>query len=261
MKKLFQPFHLVTVSPWPIITSFSILNFLIGVVYWFNKFSLNYFIVGFLMILFSLYQWWRDVVRESMYQGFHTKKVVEGLKLGMILFIVSEVFFFISIFWCYFHMFLSPGVEIGSFWPPKNIIPFNPYEIPLLNTVFLLSSGVSITWCHYSIIKGNKMQSFNSLLMTIFLGMIFTFFQYVEYKNASFSFCDSVYGSIFFMATGFHGMHVIVGTIFLLVNLFLIKKNKISKIHHFGFEAAAWYWHFVDVVWLFLYLLVYFWSF
>nr|YP_009176322.1 cytochrome c oxidase subunit III [Megaphragma amalphitanum]ALI86571.1 cytochrome c oxidase subunit 3 [Megaphragma amalphitanum] len=260
MKKFYQPFHLVTLSPWPILTSFSVMIMLIGSMYWFHYFNLNLSFLGFMMLIFCLFQWWRDVVRESTYQGYHTLKVVEGIKLGMILFIVSEIFFFFSIFWCYFHMFLSPSIEIGCLWPVKNIITFNPYMIPLLNTIILLSSGVSITLSHYSLINNNKKMSLISMLITIILGLIFTFFQYLEYSEAMFTITDSVYGSIFFMATGFHGLHVLIGTIFLIVNYFRINNNNYSMIHHFGFEAAAWYWHFVDVVWLFLYLLVYYWS-
>nr|YP_010031615.1 cytochrome c oxidase subunit III [Necremnus tutae]QOV03010.1 cytochrome c oxidase subunit III [Necremnus tutae] len=260
MKKLYQPFHLVTISPWPILMSFSVMTLLIGVMNWFNNYNLMLMLFGLLISLMCSFQWWRDVVRESTYQGFHTNKVISGLKLGMLLFIISEVFFFISIFWCYFHMFLSPSVEIGGIWPPKNIISFNPYHIPLLNTIILISSGVSVTWCHYSLLTNNKKDSVISMIITIFLGVVFSMFQYMEYNEASFTIADSVYGSIFFMSTGFHGLHVLVGTLFLMVNLFRIINNNYSAIHHFGFEAAAWYWHFVDVVWLFLYLLVYFWS-
>nr|WPS67082.1 cytochrome c oxidase subunit 3 [Hyssopus sp. 1 HHL-2023a] len=258
--KMFQPFHLVTVSPWPILMSFSIMTMLVGVMNWFNNYSIILMFYGLLISMLCMFQWWRDVVRESFNQGFHTKLVVKGLKLGMLLFIISEIFFFISIFWCYFHMFLSPSIEIGGLWPPKNIVSFNPYQIPLLNTIILLSSGVSITWCHYSLICSNKIDSIYSMMVTILLGLIFSLIQYMEYLEASFTISDSVYGSIFFMSTGFHGFHVLVGTMFLIVNLFRIMKNNYSSVHHFGFEAAAWYWHFVDVVWLFLYLLVYFWS-
>ena len=155
-------------------------------------------------------------------------------------------------------MFLSPRTEIGSLWPPLNIIIFNPYIIPLLNTIILLSSGIFVTWCHYSLIFGSKFIRFISLLFTIFLGVIFTLLQVLEYNEASFTISDSVFGSIFFISTGFHGLHVLIGTIFLLINLIRIIINNFSSLHHFGFEAAAWYWHFVDVVWLFLYLLVYF---
>lgn len=258
MKKLFQPFHLVTYRPWPILTSFRIIVLLIGIINWFNNFTINLFIFGFILVIFCIFQWWRDVIRERTFQGFHTNNVVIGLKLGIILFIISEIFFFISIFWCYLHIFLSPSIEIGRLWPPKNIVRFNPYRIPILNTIILLSSGVSITWCHYSIIKRNKFDRFFRLLFTIILGLIFLFFQYLEYSEASFTISDSVYGSIFFISTGFHGLHVLIGTIFLIINLFRIGFDNYSLKHHFGFEAAAWYWHFVDVVWLFLYLLVYF---
>nr|UVN15314.1 cytochrome oxidase subunit 3 [Nasonia oneida] len=260
MKKLFQPFHLVTLSPWPLMLSFNLLMMMISLMNWFNNFNTLMLVFSSLLLVLCVFQWWRDVIRESTFQGFHTKKVIMGLKIGMLLFIASEVLFFFSIFWCYFHMFLSPSIEIGSIWPPKNIITFNPYNIPLLNTIILLSSGVTITWCHYSILFKLKKISFISLMLTIFLGIIFTIYQYKEYNEANFTISDSVYGSIFFMSTGFHGLHVIIGTLFLMVNLLRIYQNNYSSIHHFGFEAAAWYWHFVDVVWLFLYLLIYFWS-
>nr|UAA82170.1 cytochrome c oxidase subunit III [Walkerella microcarpae] len=260
MKKLLQPFHLVTLSPWPLMISFSIMTMLVGAVNWFNNFNYIMYLYGLILVIMCMYQWWRDVIRESTYQGFHTNMVIKGLKMGMLLFIISEIFFFFSIFWCYFHMFLSPSIEIGSIWPPNNIKTFNPYSIPLLNTLILLSSGISLTWSHYSIILKKNQLSFISLLITIILGCIFSMFQYLEYQEAMFTFSDSVYGSIFFMATGFHGLHVIIGTIFLIINLIRINNLNYSSSHHFGFEAAAWYWHFVDVVWLFLYLLIYFWS-
>lgn len=260
MKKLIQPFHLVTLRPWPLLSSFRVIVTIIGLINWFNNFNYYLFLYGNILIIICLVQWWRDVIREGTYQGFHSKKVVKGLKLGILLFIISEVFFFIRIFWCYFHIFLSPRIEIGRIWPPKNIQTFNPYQIPLLNTFILLSSGVSVTWCHYSILNKNNYERFFRLLITVILGIIFTIFQYKEYYERSFNISDSVYGSIFYISTGFHGLHVIIGSVFLLVNLLRIYNNNYSSIHHFGFEAAAWYWHFVDVVWLFLYLLVYFWS-
>nr|QIE13305.1 cytochrome c oxidase subunit III [Pachyneuron aphidis] len=260
MKKLAQPFHLVTYSPWPLLSSFSLLILLTGLMNWFNNYNYYLMILGMLNMVICMIQWWRDVIRESFKQGFHTNMVVKGLKLGMILFIISEILFFISIFWAYFHMFLSPSIEIGSLWPPKNILTFNPYYIPLLNTIILLSSGVTITWCHYSILMSNKKNSVISLFFTMILGLIFTIFQYKEYCDATFTIADSIYGSIFFMSTGFHGLHVLIGTMFLLVNFIRLIYNNYSSFHHFGFEAAAWYWHFVDIVWLFLYLLIYFWS-
>lgn len=261
MKKLNQPFHLVTFSPWPILVSFSLYILIVNFINF--LYNYNYFITlyGFFLLILSLFQWWRDVVRESLYQGFHTKVVVNGLKLGMLLFIISEIFFFIRIFWCYFHMFLSPSIEIGRIWPPNNIYIFNPFGVPLLNTVILLSSGVFVTWCHYSLLNNLKFDRVLRIGFTILLGLIFTFFQFIEYLECSFTISDSVFGSIFFISTGFHGLHVIVGTIFLVINFFRIVLDNFSSIHHFGFEAAVWYWHFVDVVWLFLYLLVYYWCF
>lgn len=261
MKKLFQPFHLVTLSPWPFLTSFRVYRLIVRIINWMHNLRILIILYRILAIILCLYQWWRDVVRERSYQGYHTIKVVNGLKLGIILFIISEIFFFIRIFWCYFHIFLSPRIEIGGLWPPKNIVIFNPYEIPLLNTVILLSSGVTITWCHYSLLNRLKMERILRITFTVMLGIIFTIFQYLEYNEARFSISDSVYGSIFFIATGFHGLHVLIGSIFLFVNLVRIIKGMYSSAHHLGFEIAAWYWHFVDVVWLFLYLLVYYWSF
>nr|WMH03355.1 cytochrome c oxidase subunit III [Encyrtus aurantii] len=259
---MYQPFHLVTLSPWPLLTAMNIFSLLVCVIKWFNNNFIDFSILfNIILLLLCMYQWWRDVIRESLFQGFHTFKVIQGLKLSMILFIISEIFFFISIFWCYLHMFLSPSIEIGSMWPPKNLIPFNPYMIPLLNSLILISSGITVTWSHYSIINKNKNQMLQSLFFTIILGLIFSYFQYKEYSECSFTFCDSVYGSIFFMSTGFHGFHVLVGTLFLMVNFIRMINNNFSSIHHFGFEAAIWYWHFVDVVWLFLYLLIYFWSY
>nr|YP_010939196.1 cytochrome c oxidase subunit III [Pseudoligosita yasumatsui]WLF85670.1 cytochrome c oxidase subunit 3 [Pseudoligosita yasumatsui] len=261
MKKLFQPFHLVTFSPWPLLLSFSILMMMFSMINIFYYFEFKLMLFSLMCMLICMYQWWRDVVRESTYQGFHTDKVLLGIKFGMILFIISELFFFFSIFWGYFHMFLSPSIEIGCIWPPKNILGFNYLMIPLLNTIILLSSGVSVTLCHYSLIISNKKMSLVSMLITVMLGLIFTLFQYLEYKESTFSISDSVYGSLFFMSTGFHGLHVLIGSIFLLLNFFRIMLNNYSSIHHFGFEAAVWYWHFVDLVWLFLYLLIYYWSY
>lgn len=260
MEKLFQPFHLVTLRPWPLIRSFSIKIILIGIINWFHNFDLRLVIFGKILLLIILFQWWRDVVRERTFQGFHSKIIISGIKFRIILFIISEIFFFIRIFWCYLHIYLSPRIEIGSLWPPKNIQSFNPYEIPLLNTIILLSSGVTVTWCHYSIINKNLNNIILRIFFTIFLGIIFSLFQYLEYKEARFSICDSIYGSVFYISTGFHGLHVLIGSLFLLVNFIRIIYNNFSSLHHVGFEIAAWYWHFVDVVWLFLYLLVYFLS-
>nr|AXS66055.1 cytochrome c oxidase subunit 3 [Cucujoidea sp. 42 KM-2017] len=255
-----HPFHLVDYSPWPLLGALSAMISMMGLIKWFHFFNSNLFILGNTLVILIMFQWWRDVIRESTFQGNHTLNVSLGLRWGMILFITSEIFFFISFFWGFFHSSLSPSIELGLIWPPKNIETFNPMQIPLLNTLILLSSGLSVTWAHHSIMENNLNQSIHSLAITIILGMYFSFLQGIEYIEASFSIADSVYGSCFFMATGFHGIHVLIGTIFLLICLIRLILNHFSLNHHFGFEAAAWYWHFVDVVWLFLYLSIYWWG-
>lgn len=217
-------------------------------------------LLGFLALMLVIYQWWRDISREGTLQGLHSRIVELGLRSGMLLFIVSEVFFFLRFFWAYFHSSLSPNVEVGGLWPYAGVKPFNPLGVPLLNTLILLSSGVRVTWSHHALIRGNKTESILGLLITVILGIYFSLLQALEYYEASFTFADGVYGSTFYIATGFHGIHVIIGTIFLAVCLNRHKNKEFRKTHHFGFEAAAWYWHFVDVVWLFLYLVIYWWG-
>nr|UNO54162.1 cytochrome c oxidase subunit 3 [Dermacentor steini] len=258
---MFHPFHLVEKSPWPLTSSVSAFSLTLGFVSYFN--NLNFYLVplSMLMIFLSSFQWWRDVSREGSYQGFHTKWVLNGLKLGMLLFILSEVFFFLSFFWSFFHSSLSPSIEIGGQWPPINILPFNPFEIPLLNSAILISSGVTVTWSHHAIMNANYNSAMTSMKITILLGVMFTIFQIFEYFQAQFSISDSVFGSTFFMTTGFHGFHVLIGSIFLFVSYMRIQNQLISSNHFFGFEASAWYWHFVDVVWLFLFTFMYWWVF
>nr|AXS65130.1 cytochrome c oxidase subunit 3 [Cucujoidea sp. 19 KM-2017] len=253
-------FHLVDISPWPIIGSFSALTLMLGIIKWFHKFNINLMFLSFLIIFLVMYQWWRDIIRESTFQGHHTYTVSMGLRWGMILFITSEIFFFLSFFWAFFHSSLTPSVEIGLNWPPKGILTFNPIQIPLLNTLILLTSGLTVTWAHHSLMENNFNQMQQSLLLTVILGIYFTILQAYEYIESSFTISDSIFGSSFFMATGFHGIHVIIGSTFLLICLIRHLKNHFSPIHHFGFESAAWYWHFVDVVWLFLYISIYWWG-
>nr|YP_010883253.1 cytochrome c oxidase subunit III [Pylorgus porrectus]WIF28478.1 cytochrome c oxidase subunit III [Pylorgus porrectus] len=255
-----HPFHLVDNSPWPLTGSIGAMTTASGMVLWFHKNELYLLTLGTIINILTMYQWWRDIVRESTFQGKHTSVVVNGLKLGMILFIISEIFFFISFFWGFFHSSLSPTVEIGMIWPPKGIVTFNPMEIPLLNTIILLTSGMSVTWTHYSLINNSHFQATLSLTLTVTLGVMFTMLQAYEYLEAKFSISDSIYGSCFYMATGFHGIHVMIGTTFLLVCLIRLMKFHFSSNHHLGFEAAAWYWHFVDVVWIFLYISIYWWG-
>jgi cytochrome c oxidase subunit 3 len=183
-----------------------------------------------------------------------------GLRYGMALFIASEVMFFAAFFWAYFDASLFPKEAIGGVWPPQNIRPFNPFELPLLNTLILLTSGVTVTWAHHALREGDRNGTLIGLGLTVLLGASFTSVQAYEYSHAAFGFKDGIYPSTFFMATGFHGFHVIIGTIFLTVCFFRALKGHFKPDHHFGFEAAAWYWHFVDVVWLFLFVCIYWWG-
>nr|YP_026045.1 cytochrome c oxidase subunit III [Xibalbanus tulumensis]AAS00886.1 cytochrome c oxidase subunit 3 [Xibalbanus tulumensis] len=256
-----HPFHLVNSSPWPITSGIGAMTLLSGLLEWFHLNESNMMKMGMTILLLSTWQWWRDVSREGTMQGLHTLSVSSGLRWGMILFITSEVLFFFSFFWAFFNSSLSPDIQVGSMWPPLGIKPFNPFQVPLLNTMILLASGVSITWSHNSMMEKNMSEAIQSLQVTIILGLMFTFIQVMEYKESPFSISDSVYGTTFFVATGFHGLHVIIGTSFLSVCLMRMILNHFSPTHHFGFEAAAWYWHFVDVVWLFLFSSIYWWGY
>lgn len=251
---------MVDKSPWPILRAFSVISLVVGVAKWFHTFSIDLFLFSLIITTMVMLQWWRDVAREGTYQGLHTRLVGNGLRWGIILFITSEVLFFLSFFWAFFHRRLAPAIEIGALWPPLGIKPFNPFQIPLLNTAILLGSGVTVTWAHHALIEGNFKQTQQGLLFTVGLGLYFTALQGLEYYEAPFCIADAVYGSTFFIATGFHGLHVIIGTVFLFICLFRHNLGHFSSNHHFGFEAAAWYWHFVDVVWLFLFISIYWWG-
>lgn len=260
MEKFFHPYHIVNISPWPLLVGFGVLNIVVGIIKIFNYLEVDLLFISFLYLLFISIIWWRDVVRERTFQGLHSRMVLRGLIFGIILFIIREVFFFISFFWAFFHSRLSPTVEIGHLWPPSGIFSFNPFQIPLLNTIILLSSGVSVTWSHQLLLYNNWNKAKNAIIITWLLGFYFLILQGFEYYIASFNISDSIYGSTFFIATGFHGFHVIVGTLFLFIIWIRIIKYHFTSSHHFGFEAAAWYWHFVDVVWLFLFSVIYWWG-
>lgn len=264
ISKLVQrhPFHLVDPSPWPFVASLSAFSCVIGGVLYMHAYVQGEVVLlfGFTMLIIIMFVWWRDVIREATFEGHHTGIVQRGLRYGVILFIVSEILFFFAFFWAFFHSSLAPAVEIGSMWPPKGINVLNPWEIPFLNTLILLLSGCTITWAHHAIVAGYRTQGILGLFLTIFLALIFTSLQGFEYSMADFCLSDGIYGSTFYMATGFHGFHVIVGTIFLVVCIMRLFKYHLTKQHHFGFEAAAWYWHFVDVVWLFLFVSIYWWG-
>jgi cytochrome c oxidase subunit 3 len=210
--------------------------------------------------LYTMYSRWKDTIREATFEDQHTIVVQKGLILGMILFIISEVMFFFAFFWAFFHSSISPTHVIGGVWPPKAITTIKTFTIPLTNTFLLLTSGAAVTWSHHALILRAKRHSLIGLLFTLFLAILFTFIQGFEYINAPFNISDGVYGSCFYMTTGFHGFHVIIGTLALFVSFIRVILNHFTNKHHFGFEAAIWYWHFVDVVWLFLFINVYWWS-
>nr|AQT38511.1 cytochrome c oxidase subunit 3 [Anodontites trapesialis] len=254
-----NPFHLVELSPWPFTSAIGALSLTVGLVGWFHGKGLFLAVLGILVIIMSMFQWWRDVVREGTYQGFHTSWVMMNLRWGMILFIFLSCVFFVF-FWGFFHSSLVPDVELGCVWPPVGVMPLNPMKVPLLNTAVLLGSGVSVTWAHHGLVGGSRFDSLMGLGLTVVLGLYFTVLQLGEYLETSFTIADSVYGSLFFVMTGFHGLHVIIGSVFLVVCLVRCYFHHFSVVHHFGFEAAAWYWHFVDVVWIFLYLCIYWWG-
>jgi cytochrome c oxidase subunit 3 len=257
-----HPYHLVDPSPWPFIISFGLFFFTFGTAMFFHGYTGGKILTftGFSIIILVFYTWLRDIVREAVYEGQHTKQVQLGLRNGMLLFIFSELLFFISFFWAFFHSALAPTPEIGSLWPPLGIETINAWGVPLLNTIILLSSGATITWAHHAIVYGDRKNAILSLVITISLAVFFTLIQGLEYVESTFSISDSIYGTTFFLLTGFHGLHVIIGTIFIIVSTVRLINHHFTKQHHFGFEAAAWYWHFVDVVWLFLFVAVYWWG-
>jgi cytochrome c oxidase subunit III len=273
-------YHLVDPSPWPILGSIGALIMAIGAIglmRWNTGETLVMagvdlatpwpFFAGLLVVCYTMFMWWRDTVRESQ-AGFHTRVVSLHLRYGMILFIASEVMFFVAWFWAFFDASLYPGEaqqvlrteHTGGVWPPEGVEVFDPWHLPLLNTLILLLSGTTVTWAHHALLENDRRGLVWGLLLTVVLGVLFSIIQAYEYAHAAFSFSGNIYGATFFMATGFHGFHVIVGTIFLLVCLFRALAGHFTPQQHFGFEAAAWYWHFVDVVWLFLFAAVYVWG-
>ena len=261
-------YHLVDPSPWPVIGAVSAFLLAVGAISFMHGASAMYVIPGVLGVIYTMIMWWRDVVREAEYQGHHTKVVQIHLRYGMIMFIASEVMFFVAWFWAYFDASLFTGEAIqylrvehtGGHWPPEGIQTFNPWHLPLINTLILLTSGTTVTWAHHALIHGDRNGLKWGLICTIALGALFTCVQAYEYAHAAFGFSENIYGATFFMATGFHGFHVLIGTIFLTVCLFRALAGHFKPEQHFGFEAAAWYWHFVDVVWLFLFFVIYVWG-
>ena len=255
-----HPYHLVDPSIWPLVGAVGAGILAVGAVLYMHDVTFWLVPIGFIAVLVTMFLWWRDVVREAVYQGHHTPVVQLGLRYGMVLFIASEVMFFSAFFWAYFDAWLYPKEATGFMWPPKGIEVFDPWDIPFLNTLILLLSGVTVTWAHHALREGDQKTTVRALILTVVLGILFTALQAFEYSHAAFGFTEGIYPSTFYMATGFHGFHVIIGTLFLIVCLYRAWAGHFKPDHHFGFEAAAWYWHFVDVVWLFLFAFVYFFS-
>ncbi|MAZ07231.1 MAG: cytochrome c oxidase subunit 3 [Rickettsiales bacterium] len=265
-----HPYHLVDPSPWPLVTGISALILAWGFIQFMHEEKTLLFYLGSIAVGVSCILWWRDVILESEQGGFHNKVVQIGLRYGMIFFIASEVMFFSAWFWAFFDVAFYPGENsaeligrqesLGGVFPPENVELIPPFGIPLLNTFILLASGGTVTWAHHALRQNDQKNFMIFLFLTILLGIIFTGFQAFEYQHATFSIDEGIYPSTFYMATGFHGAHVIIGTIFLIVCFIRGLRSGMNPKKHLGFEFAAWYWHFVDVVWLFLFTFVYWWA-
>lgn len=257
-----HPFHLVSPSPWPLYTCIALLTLTSSGVLTMHSFKGAEYclILAFVSLISSMSFWFRDIISEGTYIGNHTLAVQRGLNMGVALFIISEALFFLAIFWAFFHSSLSPSIELGAHWPPSGIEAVNPFELPLLNTIILLSSGVTITYAHHSLIQGNRAGTLYGMIFTVVLAIIFTILQGIEYSVSSFNISDGTYGSCFYFGTGFHGLHVIIGTAFIAVGLWRMFAYHCTENHHLGIESSILYWHFVDVVWLFLFLSIYYWG-
>ena len=255
-----HPFHIIDPSPWPFVGAIGALVMTIGIVLIMNDYGYTVLLLALPIILLTMAGWWYDVIKESEDKKTYTPPVMIGLQIGMALFIGSEVMFFVSFFWAFFNASLFPTEAMGDVCPPEGIHPLNPFTYPYLNTLILLLSGTTITWAHHSML-GNKMKDVQTgLALTFFLGFIFLGIQVYEYAHATFGFTQGIYPSTFYMATGFHGAHVLIGALFLVVCWFRSRLNQFTSQAHVGFEAATWYWHFVDVVWLFLFISIYWWG-
>ena len=273
-------YHIIDPSPWPFLGSIGALVMAIGGIGWMqmlkgNEFALLgiplatpwLFFIGLALVLYVMFGWWSDTVKEA-HEGHHTRVVSLHLRYGMIMFIASEVMFFAAWFWAFFDasLFYNEAAQFGRVeytggqWPPAGIEVIDPWHLPLYNTIILLLSGTTVTWAHHALLHDDRKGLVWGLAITVVLGVLFTSVQAYEYAVAPFDFSGSLYGATFFMATGFHGFHVVIGTIFLLVCLLRAMAGQFTSKQHFGFEAAAWYWHFVDVVWLFLFVCVYVWA-
>jgi len=260
MLSTLNPLLPLQTSLWPLLVSLNLFTLLRSIVFYLRlKISISMLLIAKISLILVCLLWWKDMKIESNL-GYHTHKLEIRIRVGMMFFILSEVFFFVSFFWAFYDASLTPTIELGMVWPPKGIVTLSMYSVPLLNTILLLRRGLSVTWAHHSLLRNFYKKRIISLTLTILLGAYFMFMQYEEYKEAMFTISDSVYGRTFFIATGFHGFHVVMGTIFLLSSCLILVNGSLTKTHHFSFEFAAWYWHFVDVVWLFLFISIYWWG-
>ena len=255
-------FHLVDQSPWPFATAFSLFFFVSGLGFYMHRISFGffYFILGSLLLLLCAYFWFNDIIKEATCEGNHTKVVKLGLKNGFYLFLTSEFMLFFGFFWAFFHSSMCPSIEIGGHWPPMGIDVIWTWGFPFYNTLILIISGFSITWVHQSVALGNFKNSIDGFIVTISLGLLFIILQAIEYYEASYCIVDGIYGSVFYMLTGLHGSHVIIGIIFLIICFIRLIRNHFLRNHYLGLVFAIWYWHFVDIIWIILFLTVYFWG-
>ncbi len=254
-----HPYHLVNPSPWPALGALAAFVLAFGAVHWWHGGTPLIMVAGFALVLTTMVVWWRDVVHEAQVEQVHTDVVRHGLRVGVGLFIASEVMFFVAFFWAFFNSGLLVNPSIKQ-WPPANIEPMETWGIPFLNTLILLSSGLAVNWAHHSLRQGDRRGLAQGLGLAIVLGFSFLGLQAYEYGHAAFHFRDGIFPSVFYMATGFHGFHVFVGACFLTVNFLRVLNGHFTPAQHVGFEASAWYWHFVDVVWIFLFVWVYWWG-
>jgi len=251
-------YHLVDASPWPILASASAFMFAVGLIFSL-KGSATLLTLGLISLLLVTLGWFRDITREGL-SGKHSTKVQSGLMFGVILFLTSEVMVFFSFFWAFFHASLAPSVELGGVWPPVGVTAIDPWSLPLLGSMFLLSSGATCTMAHNAMVTGNKDVAFGGMALTVLLGALFLVLQFNEYRLSEFTIADSVFGTTFFMTTGLHGTHVLIGVIFLSVMTLRLYRDQFTTGHHLGLEFSLWYWHFVDVVWLMVFLSFYWWG-
>ena len=257
-----HPFHMVEPSPWPALGGLAGLTLAVGAVFFFHNeplFGINGILIlvpGFSLLILTMVLWWRDVVKESVHQDVHSEEVSFGLRMGMVLFIASEVMFFFAFFWAFFWGSLGASPTTTQ-WPPAGIEVIDAWHLPFYNTVILLTSGATVSRAHLYIEAGENKAAANWIWITVALGVLFLGIQVFEYGHAAFSLTDGLYPSTFYLATGFHGFHVFVGTTFLIVCALRASNNQFKASKHIGFQSAAWYWHFVDVVWLFLFVWVY----